>query len=57
MADAQKIVRVGRIAGPHGLRGEMKIDPLTDFDSRFAKGATLILQGVPRKIELSREHK
>lgn len=35
----------------------MKIDPLTDFDSRFAKGATLILQGVPRRIELSREHK
>lgn len=35
----------------------MKIDPLTDFDSRFAKGATLIVQGVARRIELSREHK
>ena len=56
MAD-EKPIRVGRIAGPHGLKGEMKIDPLTDFDSRFAKGATLYLQGIPRKIELSREHK
>lgn len=35
----------------------MKIDPLSVFDSRFAKGATLYVQGVPRKIELSREHK
>lgn len=35
----------------------MKVEPLTDFTSRFAKGATLILQGVPRKIETSREHK
>lgn len=35
----------------------MKVDPLTDFSSRFAKGSTLILQGVPRKIETSREHK
>ena len=62
MADAikpesGKLVRVGRIAGPHGLRGEMKIDPLTDFDSRWVKGSVLVLQGVSRKIELSREHK
>jgi 16S rRNA processing protein RimM len=26
---------VGRVAGPFGVRGEIKIDPLTDFPDRF----------------------
>jgi len=33
---------VGRIARPHGLRGQVVINPETDFvDERFAEGATI----------------
>ena len=30
---------VGEIRGPHGLRGEVRIDPRTDVTDRFAQGA------------------
>ncbi|MER3496358.1 MAG: 16S rRNA processing protein RimM [Armatimonadota bacterium] len=53
----EPIVRIGQIVGAHGLRGEVKIAPLTDFVTRFAKGERLLLQGVWRTIEVSREHK
>ena len=33
---------VGRIARPHGLRGQVAINPETDFiEERFAEGATV----------------
>lgn len=32
---------VGRIGRPHGVQGELQVDPLTDFPERFAPGATL----------------
>lgn len=36
------MVLVGRIARPHGLRGDVVVTPDTDFvDERFAPGATL----------------
>ncbi len=39
-----ELVLVGRIAKPHGLRGEVAINPETDFpDERFAPGARLLL--------------
>ena len=34
---------VGRILGAHGLRGEVKVESYTDFDSRFAPGQQLLL--------------
>jgi len=42
---------VGQIRGPHGLRGEVRIDPRTDIPGRFARGAILECDGVgPLKI-------
>lgn len=39
------MVLVGRIARPHGIRGEVVIDPSTDFpEERFAEGATVFAQ-------------
>jgi len=36
---------VGRIGRPHGLRGEVVINPETDFvEERFARGATVWMQ-------------
>jgi 16S rRNA processing protein RimM len=42
MADWDDMVLVGRIARPHGIRGQVIITPDTDFvEARFAAGATL----------------
>lgn len=32
---------VGRIGRPHGVHGELQVDPLTDFPERFTPGAML----------------
>lgn len=39
------MVRVGRIVRPHGLKGDVVVEPETDFgESRFRKGAGLTLE-------------
>lgn len=34
---------VGRIVGVHGMRGEVKVEPFTDFPERFDPGSVLLL--------------
>lgn len=46
---ADKMV-VGTITAPHGVRGEMKVYPLTDDMTRFGKLKTVYLQGEKRKV-------
>ncbi|HVG56300.1 MAG TPA: ribosome maturation factor RimM [Vicinamibacterales bacterium] len=42
MIDWEQMVLVGRIARPHGLRGQVVVNPETDFvEERFANGATM----------------
>ncbi|MCS7241762.1 ribosome maturation factor RimM [Candidatus Caldatribacterium sp.] len=41
-------VVVGRITAPHGLKGWVRVLPLTDFGDRFVKGATFLV-GSPEK--------
>lgn len=46
---------VGRIARPHGLRGQVVIDPETDFpEERFAPGGVVFIaaQGAARPLEI-----
>lgn len=51
-------MRVGQIAGAFGLRGQVKVQPLTDFaDERFRKGASLRMDGNPVEIETVSIHK
>jgi len=38
-------VLVGRITRPHGVRGEVVVDPATDHEERFAPGSTFELGG------------
>jgi 16S rRNA processing protein RimM len=46
---------VGEIRGPHGLRGDVRIDPRTDVPDRFAPGAVLMCDDVgPLTIETVR---
>lgn len=45
---------VGRIVSAHGVRGGLKVHPLSDIPSRFKIGARLWLKGVPVRILDSR---
>lgn len=39
----RRYLAVGRIVGPHGIRGEVKVEVLTDFPERFRAGAKMYL--------------
>ncbi len=50
---------VGQIAGAHGLRGEVKVEPHTDFPERFRPGLILAMGNGRQEVEIasSRPHK
>ncbi len=50
---------VGHIVGVHGLRGEVKVEPYTDFPERFDAGNVMLVgeQLQEMEIESSRPHK
>ncbi|MEZ0327200.1 MAG: ribosome maturation factor RimM [Fimbriimonas sp.] len=48
---------VGRIVGAFGLKGELKVDPLTDFVERMHKGSRLRLKDDWVTVESFRIHK
>ncbi|QNO16384.1 ribosome maturation factor RimM [Alkalicella caledoniensis] len=50
-------IKVGKITSTHGVRGEVKIYPLSDISTRFEKGSDLILGNLKLTIEKSRPHK
>jgi len=51
-----QFVPIARVVAPWGIRGEVKVEPLTDFPDRFACGETIYLRGLPLNIESSRQH-
>lgn len=40
-----EFIRVGQIVGAHGIQGYVKVQPLTDFTSRFKKGSRFRMDG------------
>jgi 16S rRNA processing protein RimM len=55
---ADEWMLIGRVAAPFGVRGEMKIEPLTDFPERF-NSLTVVYVGPTRerhKVERTRMH-
>lgn len=50
---------VGRIIGVHGIHGELKVEPYTDFPDRFAPGVVLAMGPTLEEvvIESGRTHK
>jgi 16S rRNA processing protein RimM len=48
------MIRIGQVAGAYGLDGAVKVIPLTDFDDRFAPGASLVLEGAEHRVQWSR---
>lgn len=53
----EKRTPVGKIVGAFGIRGQVKVEMITSFESRFDKGNILYLDGKPYKIETSQFHK
>lgn len=60
----QKLLTVGKIVNTHGIRGEVKVLPHTDFaEQRFAKNNKLFIEPakggapIPVNVEASRYHK
>ncbi len=39
------VLLVGRVRRPHGLEGEVSVEPLTEFPERFAPGVSLLWRG------------
>ena len=61
---SETLYNVGKVVNTHGIRGELKILPQTDFpEERFAKGSRLVLaepegsRTVPVEVEGARPHK
>ena len=55
----EDLILVGRVARPHGNKGQVIVNPDTDFpDDRFVVGATLLVgpAATPRRITSARFH-
>lgn len=50
-------VAVGWVRGPRGVRGELKVDPLTDFQQRFAPGAAVWAGAATYVVRRCRPHR
>jgi 16S rRNA processing protein RimM len=48
------LVKVGRVGKSHGLDGSFFVEHASEDDARFAKGATLHVEGEPAKIVASK---
>jgi 16S rRNA processing protein RimM len=49
------VIRVGQVLGAFGVDGAVKVLPLTVFEDRFRAGSELVVEGVTRHVEWSRE--
>jgi 16S rRNA processing protein RimM len=45
------LVRIGIVRRPHGLRGALEVEPLTDNIQRFVNGLTVYARGAASTIE------
>jgi 16S rRNA processing protein RimM len=49
-------LEVGRVGKPHGLRGEVVVDAISNREERFLPGSALYVSGEARVIVTSRRH-
>lgn len=50
------MVLIGRVVKPHGIRGEVVVEVLSDVDGRFDRGTEVVLDGTATTIVSSRPH-
>lgn len=52
-----ELIIVGKIVAPHGVRGDVRIVPLTEFPDRFHELKTVIVDDVGQlKLETAKQH-
>ncbi len=49
-----ELVRIGRVGKPHGLDGSFFVEQASEDEERFAKGATLRVEGEPATVVASK---
>ena len=49
-----ELVVVGRVGKPHGVDGSFFVEGASEAPERFAKGATLLVDGVPAQVAVSK---
>jgi len=54
--EADDLLAVGRVGKPHGLRGEVSVEPLTDTPERFDPGTVLLSDAGELTVATSRRH-
>ena len=47
---ANRLIVVGKVLGPKGLKGEIKVEPISDSPGRFAPGGILYAKDRPHQI-------
>lgn len=52
--DADRLVPIGRVGRPHGLDGAFVVEHASDDPSRWEVGASVVVDGTPAVITLSR---
>lgn len=53
-----KLIAIGKIVAPHGVRGDVRIIPLTDFPERFYELKQILLEdGSSLEVEGAKPHK
>ena len=57
MLQDSSFIAVGRVVAPWGLKGEMKVEVMTDFPDRFSPLEEVYIDGQPVSIERGRWHK
>jgi 16S rRNA processing protein RimM len=51
---SDELVVVGRVGKPHGVDGSFFVEGASDAPERFAKGASLLVDGAPAEIVVSK---
>lgn len=49
-----ELINVGRVGKPHGLDGSFFVEQASEDEARFARGATLHVEGAPAKVVASK---
>ena len=49
-----ELVTVGRVGRPHGVDGSFFVEEASEAPERFAKGATILVDGAPAEITVSK---
>lgn len=57
MAQDSPLIVIGRVVAPWGLKGEVKVEVMTDFPDRFSPWEEVHIDGRLMTIESSRWHK